>query len=118
MDTSFLQSPEMNYVIESSAITLTVASYASVLIFGICNTYKYLYRQGRYKSLPLLLFYMFSILLCATRLGRYIAMIVMFALNMQVYSLLSLLINMLCSFFIAAVGITQVLTMQELTACL
>ena len=96
-------------------MTLTVLLYAGVLSFGTFNTVQYLIRQRRYKSLPLLLFYIFSTFTCATRLGRYTAMIIQFVQGQPVYSLSSMLTNTAVAFAQALVGISQVLTMQELS---
>jgi len=64
---------------------------------------------------PLLLFYVFSLLTCVTRLGRYIAMLVALIQGRTIYSLLSLLTNSFVGFFKVIVGFTQFITMQELT---
>lgn len=48
--------------------------YSGVSVFGCLNTYRYIIKQKRYRNLPLLLFYLFAILACAARVGRYAAM--------------------------------------------
>lgn len=98
------------------AMCLTASCYLVLTCFGAYNSYQYLYKQRRYLLYPLCLFYVFSLLTCATRLSRYIAMICAFVQGKQIYSLLSLLTNSLVSFFKVIVGFTQVITMQELTA--
>ena len=47
---------------------MAVAIYLCQLAFAIHNTYAFLYKQGKYKTLPLLVFYILTYLLTIFRI--------------------------------------------------
>ena len=53
-----------------TAIGLTLATYAGLIVFGLRNFFKYIVKQ----QYQLKLFYLFALLAAAARFGRYVAM--------------------------------------------
>ena len=49
-------------------IYISVALFSLQLLLAIYNSYRYLYQQSKYKKLPLLLFYVLTILLTVVRI--------------------------------------------------
>ena len=64
--------------------------------------------------MPLLLFYLFAILACASRVGRYGAMIYWFSANQPTFSLLSIVIDIFIQCCIASAGLCLITSMFEL----
>ena len=54
---------------------MNLLAFMALLIFTLINTWRIIIRQKRYKTVYLLLFYIFTIVLCISRLN-YILLIV------------------------------------------
>jgi len=96
------------------SMVVIVLAYLGVSVFGCLNTYRYIIKQKRYRNVPLFLFYLFAILACGARLGRYIAMIYDYSEGNAIFTLIAILVDLMVQCCIAIAGFCLVTSMFEL----
>ena len=93
---------------------LTFCLYIALILFGLRNFFKYIVKQDN----QLKLLYVLAILAAGTRCGRYAAMIVNNALGNTVHTQLSLMVDLLVSCLMIAIGLCLTLILLKLYSCL
>jgi hypothetical protein len=99
---------EGQFVLTWISLCLTAFLYGLLTVFGLRNFFKYILKQQK-RQLKLL--YVFAIFATATRCGKYLAMIYNLIRGDPIYTQLSLIIDLVISSLLVAVGLCLTLIM-------